>query len=191
MKFDSLVQTATGFNEDEGKGYQAFKASQGEENEWKPRPLPMQAMDHAAGYFLAFGINAGTARMIVVSSWTFFEIALGNVVIRFLKDGGSHEVRVSLVGVGRWIRSLGRIDAALAFGPRSREFPPRTWPLEGEIAALSAEWKGRTNSLKGEARAMTALKQAALLSVTPAREGSSAETFGAPLRLDADEPVWI
>ncbi|KAK0491559.1 CoA-transferase family III domain-containing protein [Armillaria novae-zelandiae] len=77
--FDSLVQTATGFNADEG-------AALGEPG---PRPLPMQALDHVAGYLLAFGINAALCKT--------------------LTEGGSWEVRVSLAAVGQWIRSLGRV----------------------------------------------------------------------------------
>lgn len=61
------MQTATGFNADEGEAYRVFMASQGKSVEWNPRPLPMQAIDHAAGYFLAFGVNVALARMILVS----------------------------------------------------------------------------------------------------------------------------
>src|SRR5215471_17413967 len=42
--FDSLVQTATGFNHAEGQ-------AAGEDG---PKPLPAQVLDHAAGYLLAF-----------------------------------------------------------------------------------------------------------------------------------------
>jgi len=48
------VQTASGFNVAEGEAYAAFKRASASE----PRALPMQALDHAAGYLLAFGINA-------------------------------------------------------------------------------------------------------------------------------------
>ncbi|KAK0459953.1 CoA-transferase family III-domain-containing protein [Desarmillaria tabescens] len=55
-----------------------------------PRPLPMQALDHVAGYLLAFGINAALCKTVT--------------------EGGSWEVRVSLAAVGRRIRSLGRMS---------------------------------------------------------------------------------
>jgi crotonobetainyl-CoA:carnitine CoA-transferase CaiB-like acyl-CoA transferase len=46
--FDSLVQTATGFNHAEGGGV--------------PKVLPCQALDHASGYFLALGVMAALQR---------------------------------------------------------------------------------------------------------------------------------
>ena len=49
--FDSLVQTAMGFNHAEG---QAF--------ERKPRPLPMQILDEATGYLIAMGAAAALWR---------------------------------------------------------------------------------------------------------------------------------
>jgi hypothetical protein len=65
LKFDSLVQTATGFNDAEARGYAQYtgNASTGP---IPPRPLPMQALDHAAGYFLAFGINSALCKTITV-----------------------------------------------------------------------------------------------------------------------------
>ncbi|MCO4861658.1 CoA transferase [Cupriavidus sp. WGlv3] len=81
--FDSLVQTATGFNhaEAEAAGSDA------------PRPLPAQVLDHAAGYLLAFGAMAALHRRAV--------------------EGGSWHVRVSLAQVGQWLRGLGRVPDGL------------------------------------------------------------------------------
>lgn len=81
--FDSLVQTATGFNADEGA---AFGAAQ-------PRALPIQALDYGAGFLLAFGTQAA--------------------LLRQAHEGGSWRVRVSLAGVGRWLRSLGRVPGGV------------------------------------------------------------------------------
>lgn len=50
--FDSLVQTASGFNAADAE---AFGASE-------PRPLPAQALDHATGYLMAFAAIAALAR---------------------------------------------------------------------------------------------------------------------------------
>jgi crotonobetainyl-CoA:carnitine CoA-transferase CaiB-like acyl-CoA transferase len=77
--FDSLVQTATGFNLAEA---QAFEATE-------PRALPLQILDYAAGYLLAFGAQAA--------------------LLRQAEQGGSWHVQVSLAGVGHWLRSLGRV----------------------------------------------------------------------------------
>lgn len=89
--FDSLVQTATGFNFAEAAtgGVAA------------PKELPCQALDHASGYLLAFG--AITARM------------------RQASEGGTWLVRVSLAATGRWIWHLGRIDNGFASRLPSRE----------------------------------------------------------------------
>ncbi len=82
--FDSLVQTASGFNHAEGL---AAGSDQ-------PRPLPMQALDHAAGHLLALGAMTALARRAT--------------------EGGSWHVRVSLAQTGAWIRSLGRVEGGLA-----------------------------------------------------------------------------
>ncbi len=82
--FDSLVQTASGFND----------AEQAAAGDSKPRPLPCQALDHASGALLAFGIAAALYRRATV--------------------GGSWHVRVSLAGTARWLRSLGRISDGFA-----------------------------------------------------------------------------
>ena len=77
--FDSLVQTASGFNHAEG-------VAAGIDG---PKELPAQALDHAAGYFLAFGAVMARARQA--------------------REGGSWLVRVSLAQAGRWIWNLGRL----------------------------------------------------------------------------------
>ena len=77
--FDSLVQTATGFNMAEA---QAFGDTQ-------PRAMPLQVLDYSAGYLLAFGALAG--------------------LMRQRERGGSWLAEVSLAGVGHWLRRLGRV----------------------------------------------------------------------------------
>jgi hypothetical protein len=78
--FDSLVQNANGMNHAEAE---AAGSAQ-------PKPLPCQALDHGAGYLMAFGAMTALARRVT--------------------EGGSWHVRVSLAQTGQWIRSLGRID---------------------------------------------------------------------------------
>jgi crotonobetainyl-CoA:carnitine CoA-transferase CaiB-like acyl-CoA transferase len=82
--FDSLVQTASGFNAAEAQA-----AGSGE-----PRVLPCQALDHAAGFLMAFGAMAALHRRAT--------------------QGGSWHVRVSLVRTGHWLRSLGRVEGGQA-----------------------------------------------------------------------------
>jgi crotonobetainyl-CoA:carnitine CoA-transferase CaiB-like acyl-CoA transferase len=81
--FDSLAQTATGFNvaEAEAAGVDG------------PKPLPAQALDHASGYLMAFGAMTALARRA--------------------REGGSWHVRVSLAQTGRWLRGLGRVERGL------------------------------------------------------------------------------
>jgi crotonobetainyl-CoA:carnitine CoA-transferase CaiB-like acyl-CoA transferase len=81
--FDSLVQTASGFNAAEAD---AARVDQ-------PKPLPAQALDHASGYLMAFGAMTALARRA--------------------REGGSWHVRVSLAQTGCWIRELGRVDGGL------------------------------------------------------------------------------
>jgi crotonobetainyl-CoA:carnitine CoA-transferase CaiB-like acyl-CoA transferase len=82
--FDSLVQTASGFNHEEGEA-----AGLG-----GPKELPAQALDHAAGYLLALGAM--------------------NARLRQSQEGGSWLVRVSLAQAGRWIWELGRAENGFA-----------------------------------------------------------------------------
>jgi len=76
--FDSLVQTATGFNQAEA---QAAGSS-------APKALPVQILDHASGYLLALGAQAALWRQ--------------------QREGGSWHVQVSLAQTGHWLRGLGR-----------------------------------------------------------------------------------
>ena len=95
--FDSLVQTATGFNLAEAD---AFGAPE-------PRAMPFQVLDYSTGYLLAFGAQAA--------------------LMRQRECGGSWHVKVSLAAVGHWLRRLGRVtdgaraavfkDQALPFEP--------------------------------------------------------------------------
>lgn len=82
--FDSLVQTATGFNVAEA---QAAGSTQ-------PKAMPMQILDYAAGHLLAFGIQAALWRQAT--------------------QGGSWQVQVSLARVGQWLRGLPRVPDGLA-----------------------------------------------------------------------------
>src|SRR5467141_3959679 len=77
--FDSLVQTATGFNHAEGQ-------AAGVDG---PKELPAQMLDHATGYLMAFGAMMAEVRQS--------------------REGGSWHVRVSLAQTGRWLWNLGRV----------------------------------------------------------------------------------
>lgn len=75
------MQTATGFNWAEAEAFAKFNGLPVVDKP-EPRALPVQALDHVAGYFLAFGIQAAIAKTITVSPQapaTFI------VVVNFLK----------------------------------------------------------------------------------------------------------
>jgi crotonobetainyl-CoA:carnitine CoA-transferase CaiB-like acyl-CoA transferase len=76
--FDSLVQTASGFNSAEAEAAGAKE----------PKPLPAQVLDHATGHLMAFATMSALARRA--------------------ERGGSWQVRCSLAQTGYWIRQLGR-----------------------------------------------------------------------------------
>jgi hypothetical protein len=82
--FDSLVQCATGFNHAEGEA--AGVAG--------PKELPMQILDHATGYLMAFGAMIAKARQA--------------------REGGSWHVQVSLARTGQWLWEMGRLPNGLA-----------------------------------------------------------------------------
>jgi crotonobetainyl-CoA:carnitine CoA-transferase CaiB-like acyl-CoA transferase len=89
--FDSLVQTATGFNVAEAQ-------AAGVDG---PKELPCQAHDHASGYLLGFGVLMAR--------------------IRQSSEGGSWLVRVSLAATGHWIWALGRVENGFSCPLPSRD----------------------------------------------------------------------
>jgi CoA-transferase family III len=93
--FDSLVQTATGFNADESAAAGLNLASD------PPRALPMQILDHATGYLMAFAALAA--------------------LVQQKEQGGARHVRLSLARTGQWVRSLGRVDNGLHIAQPSLE----------------------------------------------------------------------
>ncbi|RSZ33235.1 MULTISPECIES: CoA transferase [unclassified Variovorax] len=105
--FDSLVQTAMGFNHAEGEA-----AGDG-----KPKPLPMQILDEATGYLIAFGAAAALWRQ--------------------QQQGGSWHVQVSLAQTGQWLRSLGRVQGGLSAGrPELKPYVEVSDSGFGRLAAL-------------------------------------------------------
>lgn len=105
--FDSLVQTATGFNHAEAQAAGHTQA----------RALPMQILDMASGALMAFGAQAA--------------------LLRQQREGGSWHVRVSLARTGLWLRELGRVasgfDAPAADFDGVMETSSSGW---GELGAI-------------------------------------------------------
>jgi crotonobetainyl-CoA:carnitine CoA-transferase CaiB-like acyl-CoA transferase len=106
--FDSLVQTASGLNLAEAE---AFGSTE-------PRPLPAQALDHAAGYLLAFGVMVALKRRA--------------------EQGGSWHIRVSLAQTGYWLRGLGRIDGMQCHDPAFGHVRDRLQETPSSFGRLTA-----------------------------------------------------
>ena len=106
--YDSLVQTATGFN---------LAEAQAAGDPARPRPLPMQILDEATGYLVAFGAAAALWRQ--------------------QREGGSWHVQVSLAQTGHWLRRLGRVAEGFAVTPPALEpFQETTATAWGALCAL-------------------------------------------------------
>jgi crotonobetainyl-CoA:carnitine CoA-transferase CaiB-like acyl-CoA transferase len=107
--FDSLVQTASGFNVAEAQ-------AAGVEG---PKPLPAQVLDHCTGYLMAFAVMMA--------------------LLRRSREGGSWHVQASLAQTGRWLRSLGRIDGLHCKDPTSddmKEFLEQSDSRFGRLTAV-------------------------------------------------------
>ena len=86
--FDSLTQNANGINVAEAEAMAGGGAWE------RPKELPAQALDHGAGFILAFATMIALARQ--------------------REQGGSWLVRTSLAQVGEWLKSLGRVEGGHA-----------------------------------------------------------------------------
>lgn len=118
--FDSMVQTVSGMNVSEAEHYGDPSVP--------ARPMPVQALDHAAGYLLATGISAALYKRAT--------------------EGGSWEVDVTLEGVMRYLRSLGQYPGREGFDCQAPDPSPylesRTTDF-GELRAVkhSASIEGK------------------------------------------------
>ncbi|MES3003927.1 MAG: CoA transferase [Pseudomonadota bacterium] len=105
--FDSLVQTAMGFNQAEAQAFDSVT----------PRALPMQILDEATGYLIAMGAASALHRQ--------------------QREGGSWHVQVSLAQTGQWLRELGRVHGgALVKRPDIGPYVETTDSGWGRLAGL-------------------------------------------------------
>lgn len=106
--FDSLVQTATGFNLAEADAA----------NSADPKPLPMQILDYATGHLMAFAAATALRRQAL--------------------EGGSWHVKVSLAQTGHWLRSLGRVGNGFSIErPKVTPYTETAESGFGELAAMA------------------------------------------------------
>ncbi len=106
--FDSLVQTATGFN----------LAEAAAANSAEPKALPMQILDYATGHLMAFAAITAVRRQTL--------------------EGGSWHVNVSLAQTGHWLRSLGRMANGFSIErPQATPYIETATSGFGELAAVA------------------------------------------------------
>ena len=79
--FDSLVQSAAGFNIDEASAAHSEK----------PKNLPVPILDYASGFLMAYAAQAALYKQLI--------------------EGGSWHAEISLLQTANWLRTLGRVDA--------------------------------------------------------------------------------
>ena len=106
--FDSLVQTATGFNFAEAEAV----------NSAEPKALPMQILDYATGHLMAFAATTALRRQAL--------------------EGGSWHVKVSLAQTGHWLRSLGRVENGFSIArPKVAPYIETANSGFGELSAMA------------------------------------------------------
>ncbi|KAF2793892.1 CoA-transferase family III [Melanomma pulvis-pyrius CBS 109.77] len=140
--FDSLVQACSGINVAEAERYAT---------EDPARVLPCQAFDHGAGYLLATGILAALYKRATI--------------------GGAYEVNVSLAGVMKYLRSLGRYPGKTGY---ERKDFNRSEDVEQFLETRDTEF--------GE---LKAVRHAAQI------EGVKVGWDTMPKPLGNDTPVWL
>jgi hypothetical protein len=96
------------------------------------------------------------------------------------QEGGSWEVRVSLAGVGQWLRDLGQFPPEESF--RGKAIPERTASLDDEIKPLSQKYEVRNPLYRDQS--LVALKPAAVL------EGIAVPAPEVPSNLACDACQW-
>ncbi len=105
--FDSLMQSASGLNMAEAYA----KATS------KPTALPMQILDYASGFLMAFGSQVALHKQ--------------------LTEGGSWHVEVSLARTGHWLRSLAQNKDMLSCSqPDPQQYLQKYESTYGELLAL-------------------------------------------------------
>lgn len=179
--YDSLTQTACGMNYLEGLSYREHHAGiskEGDEELVEPRPLPVQALDFAAGSLMCFATLACKCRAI-----------LDRLEGKTSEDEGEEgwKVQVSLASTAEWIQSFGQIH-----GDDAWTAPPEAAiPSDAEeLAAMVGSYKVR--GLKSEQDVdVLAIRHASI----PAQEESDNEQrnglrWTVPAHLGVDQLEW-
>jgi len=114
--FDSLVQMSCGIAAAAGTA--------------RPKPLPVQALDHATGYLIAAAVGLGLRRLLVDGVCADVRLSLigtANLLQRHEVAGGSAQPQPE-------VTDDDRRDAATAWGPARRI------PLPGRLDGVEPQW---------------------------------------------------
>lgn len=103
--------------------------------------MPVQALDHASGYLLAFGILAAKCRSALDLLASSCDPGSGSGLER---ASSSWQVEVCLAGTSAWLRSLGRVHGALAW-----DVPNEIQPNGQEVYDLLQPVKYRRGAAGG------------------------------------------
>lgn len=106
--FDSIVQTVSGIADAGGRAAGLADGA--------PKPLPAQALDHGSGYLMA--------------------AAATSALLRQRREGGAWRVRSALAWTGRWLESLGPLDAVNAPEPSDAEIAKHVLDEHGPFGHL-------------------------------------------------------
>ena len=105
--YDSLLQSASGINMAEAQA----------KGTTDPTALPMQILDYASGFLMAFGTQVALHKQ--------------------LTEGGSWHVQISLARTGLWLRSLGHSNAMPDCSePDPKQYLQKYDSTYGELQAL-------------------------------------------------------
>jgi hypothetical protein len=109
--FDSLVQMSAGIAD---AGMRAAKSAQ-------PKPLPVQALDHATGYLMAAAVLQGLVRRLDCGAGTAARLSLARTAdLLTSKVQGSLDDHLAPASDDDWATDL----EAMSFGPARRLRPP-------------------------------------------------------------------
>ena len=138
--FDSLVQMSSGIADAGMRWKQADR----------PTPLPVQALDHAAGYLIAAAVVAGVTRRVVDRQTSTARLSLARTA-RLLVDDGPQEAAVAAWSATDDDYAPGTEDTA--WGSARRLLPPAVvdgapmaWPRgASRLGSHGARWDDRSS----------------------------------------------
>lgn len=126
--FDSLVQMSCGIAWRGGE----VAAADGGRNAPRPRPLPVQALDHATGYLLAASVCRGLTRWIVEQRSSSVRLSLARVARALIELGDEGDIEAPGLAPSVYEASFELADTQ--FGRVRRVRCP------GSIAGFTAAW---------------------------------------------------